>query len=52
MPSDHVIADTAAFQKSIERGIPAASGGDIVTFGVKPNKPETGYGYIEIGTSR
>lgn len=51
MPSDHVIADTAAFQKSIERGIPAASGGDIVTFGVKPNKPETGYGYIEIGTS-
>jgi mannose-1-phosphate guanylyltransferase/mannose-6-phosphate isomerase len=51
MPSDHVIADTTAFQKSIERGIPAASSGDIVTFGVKPDKPETGYGYIEIGTS-
>jgi mannose-1-phosphate guanylyltransferase / mannose-6-phosphate isomerase len=49
MPSDHVISDTAAFQNSVKRGIPAARGGDVVTFGVKPDKPETGYGYIEIG---
>ena len=48
MPSDHVIADTAAFQSSVEKGISAAIGGRIVTFGVKPDKPETGYGYIEI----
>jgi len=49
MPSDHVIADTTAFQSSIELGIPEARDGNIVTFGVKPDKPETGYGYIEIG---
>ncbi|MGI9475458.1 MAG: mannose-1-phosphate guanylyltransferase/mannose-6-phosphate isomerase [Hyphomicrobiaceae bacterium] len=49
MPSDHVIADTAAFQRSIGKGIEAAKDGRIVTFGVKPDKPETGYGYIEVG---
>ena len=48
MPSDHVIADTAGFQSSIAKGVDAATGGRIVTFGVKPDKPETGYGYIEV----
>lgn len=48
MPSDHVISDTAGFQSSVETGVPAAKDGRIVTFGVKPDKPETGYGYIEI----
>ncbi len=49
MPSDHVIADTKGFQSSVKKGVDAATGGRIVTFGVKPDKPETGYGYIEVG---
>jgi len=49
MPSDHVIVDTAAFQRTIQKGFDAACDGRIVTFGVKPDKPETGYGYIEVG---
>ncbi|MBU2531901.1 MAG: mannose-1-phosphate guanylyltransferase/mannose-6-phosphate isomerase [Alphaproteobacteria bacterium] len=49
MPSDHVIADADGFRSSVARGVPAARNGDIVTFGVKPDKPETGYGYIEVG---
>ena len=48
MPSDHVIKDTAGFQRSVTKGMTAAAAGRIVTFGVKPDKPETGYGYIEI----
>lgn len=52
MPSDHVIADVAGFQASVAKGIDAAADGRIVTFGVKPDKPETGYGYIEIGSAK
>lgn len=51
MPSDHVMADTAGFQRSIESGVPAAQAGRIVTFGVKPDKPETGYGYIQLAAA-
>lgn len=51
MPSDHVITDTAGFQNSIAKGVDAAADGRIVTFGVKPDRPETGYGYIEIATA-
>ena len=47
LPSDHAIADTAAFAKAIAAGIPAAEAGAIVTFGIKPDRPHTGYGYIE-----
>jgi mannose-1-phosphate guanylyltransferase/mannose-6-phosphate isomerase len=46
MPSDHFIADGAAFQRAIERGVVLARQGRIVTFGVPPSAPETGYGYI------
>ena len=46
MPSDHFIADSAAFQRAIERGVALARQGRIVTFGVPPSAPETGYGYI------
>ncbi len=47
LPSDHAIEDNSGFRKSIELGIPSALNGDIVTFGVTPTGPETGYGYIE-----
>jgi len=47
LPSDHVIDDTHAFQETIGRGVEVALAGEIVTFGVRPDAPETGYGYIE-----
>jgi mannose-1-phosphate guanylyltransferase/mannose-6-phosphate isomerase len=45
-PSDHHIADLAAFHAAIETGRAAAEAGDIVTFGIEPDRPATGYGYI------
>lgn len=49
MPSDHVIGDAAAFDEAVATGTTAAAGGRLVTFGVHPTAPETGYGYIEAG---
>jgi len=46
-PSDHVIADAEAFRETVLRGVPAAQAGALITFGVKPSGPNTGYGYIE-----
>ena len=46
LPSDHVIADEAGFRQSILAALPAAEAGSLVTFGVVPTSPETGYGYI------
>jgi mannose-1-phosphate guanylyltransferase/mannose-6-phosphate isomerase len=46
-PSDHVIADAAGFRETVLRGAPAARDGALITFGVKPDSPHTGYGYIE-----
>jgi len=46
LPADHVIRDRTAFQKALAIGREAAMNGRLVTFGVVPNKPETGYGYI------
>jgi mannose-1-phosphate guanylyltransferase/mannose-6-phosphate isomerase len=51
MPSDHVIRDRAAFTDAIRRAIPAVEQGYLVTFGVAPTRPETGYGYIQRGES-
>ncbi len=48
MPSDHVIANDEAFLNSISKGLEEAKSGSIITFGVLPDAPETGYGYIEI----
>jgi mannose-1-phosphate guanylyltransferase len=49
-PSDHVITDEKKYQATIEQGIAlAAAGENIVVLGVKPVRPETGYGYIETG---
>lgn len=49
MPSDHVIADPGAFRRAVMTALPAAGDGALVTFGIKAEGPETGYGYIEIG---
>ncbi|UUL84139.1 mannose-1-phosphate guanylyltransferase [Sphingomonas qomolangmaensis] len=49
MPSDHVIADLPAFHAAIHRAIPMVSEGWLVTFGITPDAPETGYGYIQVG---
>jgi mannose-1-phosphate guanylyltransferase / mannose-6-phosphate isomerase len=46
LPADHVIRDVRAFQAAVSIGRKAALEGKLVTFGVVPNKPETGYGYI------
>ena len=49
-PSDHVITDMSAFHSAIEQGIKAAESGHLVTFGVTPDRAETGYGYLELST--
>ena len=50
MPSDHVILDHEAFNSAIQKAALAAQNGSLVTFGIKPNGPETGYGYIRSGS--
>lgn len=46
-PADHVIADDNAFRDRVREAIQLAENGHIVTFGIQPSYPETGYGYIE-----
>ena len=46
LPADHIIRDVAAFQAAVAVGRAAAEAGKLVTFGVVPDHPETGYGYI------
>jgi len=48
-PSDHVIADTTAWHTALALATPAAEAGSIVLFGITPDYPETGYGYIKPG---
>ena len=49
MPSDHVIADTPAFHAAIQAALPMVDQGWLVTFGIDPHAPETGYGWIHVG---
>jgi mannose-1-phosphate guanylyltransferase/mannose-6-phosphate isomerase len=49
LPSDHAIRDRPAFLAGVERAAAAARAGALVTFGIKPDRPETGYGYIRRG---
>ncbi|MBV6670527.1 mannose-1-phosphate guanylyltransferase/mannose-6-phosphate isomerase [Xanthomonas euvesicatoria] len=49
LPSDHVIGNEAAFQAAVKVAADAAAQGKLVTFGIKPTAPETGYGYIKAG---
>ncbi len=51
-PSDHVIADPSRFHEIVRRAVElAAEPGNIVTLGIQPTRPETGYGYIETGAA-
>ena len=49
LPADHLIGDEERFADAVERGIAAANSGWLVTFGITPNAPETGFGYIKQG---
>ena len=51
MPADHVIVDTPAFQRVVRQGAALAAAGAMVTFGITPDAPETGYGYIQSGAA-
>jgi len=49
LPSDHAVSDVPAFLAAVDRAAAAAQKGRLVTFGIKPDRPETGYGYIRRG---
>jgi mannose-1-phosphate guanylyltransferase / mannose-6-phosphate isomerase len=49
MPSDHRISDGSAFAQAVQISARAAAEGYLVTFGIAPTAPETGYGYISCG---
>jgi mannose-1-phosphate guanylyltransferase len=49
LPSDHHVADAAGFRAAIEKAAAASQHRAIVTIGIKPTRPDTGYGYIEVG---
>ena len=49
MPSDHLITDTSAFVAAVGAAVEVSESGSLVTFGVVPTRPETGYGYSEKG---
>ena len=51
MPSDHVIADLGAFHEAVQQALPLVREGWLVTFGITPTAPETGYGYIRMGAA-
>lgn len=48
LPSDHIIPDIGAFHEAITMGIPHVADNKVITFGIKPTRPETGYGYLEL----
>jgi len=50
LPADHYISETEAYVDTLQRGLEAATHGDYVTIGIHPTRPETGYGYIEVGS--
>ena len=51
LPSDHVVRDAAAFRAAVQGAMPVAEAGALVTFGIVPHAPETGYGYIRRGAA-
>jgi mannose-1-phosphate guanylyltransferase len=51
LPADHIIQDEHAFSKTINEALPLAEAGKLVTFGIIPTKPQTGYGYIKKGSN-
>jgi mannose-1-phosphate guanylyltransferase len=51
LAADHSIHDETAFREAVRRAIPLAEMGKLVTFGIKPNAPDSGYGYIKSGNA-
>jgi mannose-1-phosphate guanylyltransferase/mannose-6-phosphate isomerase len=51
LPADHLIGDTESFIAAVQQALPAARDGWLVTFGIRPDRPETGFGYIRRGES-
>jgi mannose-1-phosphate guanylyltransferase/mannose-6-phosphate isomerase len=51
MPADHVVKDAAAFARAVSAGLPHAAAGKVVTFGIVPDSPQTGFGYIRAGSA-
>lgn len=51
LPADHVIKDAVQFQHSLELAVEAARTGKLVTFGITPSRPDTGFGYIQAGSA-
>lgn len=49
LPADHVMEDNSAFTAAINKAIPLAEAGKLITFGIAPTEPHTGYGYIKKG---
>lgn len=49
LPADHLIGDTDSFSDAVRRALPLAADGWLVTFGIRPDAPETGFGYIRRG---
>jgi mannose-1-phosphate guanylyltransferase len=47
LPADHLVSDEASFAAAVDAAVALARGGRLVTFGIRPTAPETGYGYIE-----
>jgi mannose-1-phosphate guanylyltransferase len=50
LPADHHVARPAAFREALAAGAGLAAGGAVVTIGITPDRPETGYGYLKVGT--
>ncbi len=51
-PADHVVRNAAAFRQAARQAMEIAKTGVLVTFGIQPDRPETGYGYIQAGAQR
>ena len=51
LPADHVIADADGFRQAMEKALPHAQDGHLLTFGIVPQSPEIGYGYIKAGAA-
>jgi mannose-1-phosphate guanylyltransferase / mannose-6-phosphate isomerase len=49
LPADHLVRDVSAFHHAVDQGMKAVQAGFLVTFGIVPGSPETGYGYIQRG---
>ena len=52
LAADHVIQDTESFNRAVSAALPLAESGKLVTFGIVPNEPHTGYGYIKKGEEK